>query len=208
MIPLVVDPAGKRVLVFGGGSVAARKAAYFAEEADVTVVSRSFAKPLLTLPVTRLTRDVTEATDADLGELMEGVFAVIAALPDKGQNDRIGAICRKKGILFNNANGTPGDLILPAVSSGSHYTIAITTHGRSPAVSRFIREHIDERFRMLDEMIALQQILRRDLKRTSVSQEQRSAILREVIRDAGIWDALARSVQEAEMMARRKYLHG
>lgn len=208
MIPLVVDPAGKRILVFGGGSVAARKAAYFAGKADVIVVSRSFAKPFLALPVTRLTRDVQEVTDAELEGFMEGMFAVIAALPDKGQNDRIGAICRKKGILFNNADGTAGDLILPAVSSGSYYTIAVTTHGRSPAVSRFIREHIDEQFRMLDQMIALQETLRRDLKQTSLSQEQRSAILMNVMRDAGIWEALAHSVQEAEMMARRKYLHG
>lgn len=208
MIPLVVDHTGKRVLVFGGGSVAARKVAYFAGEADVTVVSRSYGKSLAALPVTRLIRDVKEATDAELAGLMEGAFAVIAALPDKDQNDRIGAICRQKGILFNNADGSPGDLIIPSVSSGRYYTIAVTTHGRSPAVCRFIREHIDQRFRMLDEMIALQQTLRRDMKRGGVPQEQRSLILRKVIQDIEIWETLERSAQEAELMARRKYLHG
>ena len=42
MIPLVLDLAEKRVVVFGGGAVGLRKAKYFKDEADVKVVSREF----------------------------------------------------------------------------------------------------------------------------------------------------------------------
>jgi precorrin-2 dehydrogenase/sirohydrochlorin ferrochelatase len=40
MIPLFVDCAGKRIVIFGGGDVASRKAAFFSGEAEVLVVSR------------------------------------------------------------------------------------------------------------------------------------------------------------------------
>lgn len=43
MIPLAHDFAGETVLVFGGGPVGARKARRFSREADVVVVSPSFA---------------------------------------------------------------------------------------------------------------------------------------------------------------------
>ena len=43
MIPLMIDLAGKKVVIFGGGEVGARKARFFAPEAEVTVISRSFS---------------------------------------------------------------------------------------------------------------------------------------------------------------------
>ena len=49
MIPLFIDCSGRRVVIFGGGAVAARKAAYFVQEARVLVVSRSFVQKLETL---------------------------------------------------------------------------------------------------------------------------------------------------------------
>ncbi len=46
MIPLLVDLSARCVLICGGGEVAARKAAFFLPEAEVTVVSRSFSSTL------------------------------------------------------------------------------------------------------------------------------------------------------------------
>ena len=53
MIPLFVDCSGKRIVIFGGGEVASRKAAYFSGQADVLVVSRSFSHKMSILPVER-----------------------------------------------------------------------------------------------------------------------------------------------------------
>ena len=208
MIPLFADLRGKRVVICGGGRVAVRKAAFFAGEADVCVVSRSHAREMETLPVKRSVLDVSKSADGELGEVIDGAFIVVSALPDKAQNDRIGELCRQKGILFNNADGSSGDLIVPSVSSGEQYTVAFSTHGKSPAVSRFIREYIDRSFALLDPMIALQDALRTELKRTVPSQERRQEILRQVVCDPEVWDALSRSGEEGEAVARRKHLHG
>lgn len=208
MIPLFVDLSGKRVVIFGGGTVAARKAIYFLQEADVWVVSRSFSRQLMALPARRIILDVTATTDTRLSEIISGAFIVVAALSDKSLNDHIGDLCKRNGILFNNADGKMGDLIIPSVSSGKRYTIAITTLGKSPAVSRFIRENLDERFVLLDSMIELQDNLRTDLKKIRPSQTERRSILGKVIRDPEVWDALSRSQKEGEKTAREKYLHG
>ncbi len=63
MIPLFVDCSGKRIVIFGGGEVASRKAAYFSGEADVLVVSRSFSHKMSILPVKRRMLDVGRVSD-------------------------------------------------------------------------------------------------------------------------------------------------
>lgn len=207
MIPLFVDLNTKRIVIFGGGVVAARKAAYFAHEADVRVVSRSFSKRVTALPVKRTEMDVARASDTDLEDLLQESFIGIAALSDREQNNRIGIICQRLGILFNNADGERGDLIIPSILCGKYYTIAVSTGGKSPAVSRFIREHLGTKFSGMDEMIALQERLRLQLKSVEPSQKKRRQILWEVLHDPGVWEALSRSRREAEGIVKLRYLH-
>ena len=61
MIPLFVDCSARRIVIFGGGTVAARKAAYFSGHAEVTVVSRSFVPAFDELTITRQERDLAAA---------------------------------------------------------------------------------------------------------------------------------------------------
>ena len=207
MIPLFVDLRAKHVVIFGGGDVAGRKAAYFAHEADVVVFSRSFSKKITALPVKRVKIDLADVSDKGLHDIVKDADICIAALSDSGQNNRIGRICKRRKILFNNADGEPGDLIIPSVINGKHYRIAVSTGGKSPAVSRFIREHLETRFSTMDAMITLQEQLRKRLKNMEPSQIRRSEILKEVLEDHDVWDALSRSHKEAEQLVSRRYLH-
>jgi len=207
MIPLFVDCSQRRIVIFGGGDVAARKAAYFAGVAEVTVVSRSFQQKILDLPVFHKECDVSTESDESLEAMLEWAFLVIGALSDTAQNNRIGRLCRKRGILFNNADGEPGDVIIPSVTGGINYTLAISTHGSSPAISRFIREHLEQNFPALDQMIALQQRLRTELKRTEPDQVKRNAILWEVLNDSSVWKALSADNEEAWKLVKKRYLH-
>ena len=164
MIPLFVECTGKQVVVFGGGEVAARKAGYFAKEAEVLMVSRTFSPASRALPVQIQTLDTRAATDAELDLIIAPAFLVIGALSDRAENDRIGALCREHGVLFNSADGMPGDVVIPAMTMGAHYTIAISTASESPAVSRFLRQEIERKYPALDAMIVLQHRLRETLR--------------------------------------------
>jgi len=208
MIPLFVDCSGRRIVIFGGGNVAARKAGYFSGKSHVTVVSRSFVSAFDGLQFTRVELDLDTTSDLKLLALTKDAFLVIAAISDPELNNRIGRLCKARGILFNNADGEPGDVVLPAVTGGEHYTVAISTSGASPAISRFIREQIEDEFPALDAMIVLQNRLRKELKENEPDQARRNAILRNVLEDHSIWEALLTDSEAAWRDVERRYLHG
>jgi precorrin-2 dehydrogenase/sirohydrochlorin ferrochelatase len=207
MIPLFVDCSGRRIVIFGGGAVAARKAAYFAGQAPVLVVSRSFSEKIADLPVEHKTRDVRDEPDRAVEDLVAGAFLVIGALSDPVQNNRIGKICSRAGILYNNADGDAGDVRLPAISRAEHYTLAISTDGSSPAVSRYIREYLELELPALDAMIVLQERLRKKLRNLEPDQARRMAVLREVLDDPSIWKHLESDPDTAWELVSRRYLH-
>jgi precorrin-2 dehydrogenase/sirohydrochlorin ferrochelatase len=207
MIPLFVDCSGKRIVIFGGGEVASRKAAYFSGEADVLVVSRSFSHKMSILPVERKMLETGRVSDEMLNGIIDRAFLVIGALSDPVQNNRIKNLCMAREILFNNADGEAGNVIIPSVTRGDNYLLAISTKGNSPAVSRFIREHLETHFPALDDMIALQRELRAQLKHTEPSQSRRNAILWEVLNDRELWKTLKNDPARARQQVKEKYLH-
>lgn len=207
MIPLFIDCTGRRIVIFGGGAVAARKAMYFAQEASVLVVSRSFVQKMETLQVEKTLMEIGDASDATITRLIRNAFLVIAALSDPDQNNRIGRLCRKRGILFNNADGETGDVVLPAITRGKQYTLAISTGGSSPAISRYIREHIEQELPELDAMILIQHRLRQELKRTEPDQARRTAILHRALDDKSVWNLLKTDPDKAWEKVTARYLH-
>jgi precorrin-2 dehydrogenase/sirohydrochlorin ferrochelatase len=208
MIPLFVDCSDKLVVIFGGGNVAARKAAYFSGRSRLTVVSRSFVPEFNSVECTRVELDLDSISDLKLLDLIRYAFLVISAVSDPAVNNRIGRLCTAMQILFNNADGETGDVMLPAVTSGDNYTIAISTKGASPAVSRFIREQIEDEFPALDAMIALQERLRKELKEKEPDQAKRNSVLRNVLEDHTIWEKLVTDRDAAWQDVQRRYLHG
>ncbi len=207
MIPLFIDFTGRRVVIFGGGDVAARKAAYFSGKGDVVVASRSFVPAFDDLKITRKDLDIVTESGRSLAAILTGSFLVIAATSDPVVNNRIGKLCRATGILFNNAHGETGDVIMPAVTRGENYTIAVSTGGNSPAVSRYIREKIEENFPELDDMIALQIRLREVLRVQEPDQKKRSAIIAKVLRDPTVWAALEAKRSDVWEDIRTRYLN-
>lgn len=206
MIPLFVDCNDRSIVIFGGGEVAARKAAYFSGKARITVVSRSFVPAFDALKVTRQDLDLVTATGRNLANVLTGAFLVIAATSDPEVNNRIGRLCKATGILFNNADGDIGDVIIPAVAVGENYVIAVSTGGNSPAVSRYLREKIEEDFPALDDMIALQNRLREVLKASEPDQKKRAHVLAKVLHDPTVWAALESKRPDVWDDVRARYL--
>ena len=207
MIPLFVDCSGKRIVIFGGGEVATRKAEYFSSEAEVLVVSRSFSHKMSLLPVERQMMDAARVSDEVLEGIIDGAFLVIGAFSDADQNNRIKDLSTAQGILFNNADGKPGDVIIPSVTGGKNYVLAISTKGSSPAVARFIREYLETQLPSLDEMVAFQSDLRAQLKESEPSVSRRNAILREVLHDPMVWKTLVRDISRTRQYVQEKYLN-
>ena len=203
----MLDLTGRRVLIFGGGDVGARKAAYFEHEAVVTVISRSFSPRLDGLAVRRHETDLASLPDDAIGELLDGAFLAIAATPDPALNNRIGRLCASAGVLFNNAAGKPGDVIIPSVVRGRNYLIAISTGGKSPAVSRYLRMRLESEYADLDRMIDLQEEMRSILRETEPVQAERSRTLWKILLDDEIRELLGLDYGRARELAITRYLH-
>ncbi len=143
--PVFVDLTGQRVVVVGGGKVAERKIEMLIESgADVTVVS-----PEVTGLVARWSdagRITLERRPYHHGDLHTARLAY-AATSDPGVNLEVRAEARAEGIWLN-AIDQPDlcDFITPAIVRRGNLTIAISTNGRCPALSKQIREELEQRF--------------------------------------------------------------
>jgi len=206
MIPLMIDLRDRRVVIYGGGNVAARKAAYFTGSATVIVVSRSFSRALDEMKIKRKRMDLSKVPDTEIKSFIRGAFLVIAATSDHSVNDRIGSLCRQEDIPFNNAYGTPGDVLLPATLQGENFLVAVTTYGKSPAFSRYLRSKLEVRKKDYDQMITLQERLRSVLKERIPTQRKREEILRNMVSDQQVWETLSQGIDSTWMLIERKYL--
>ncbi|PSP76324.1 hypothetical protein BRC86_01590 [Halobacteriales archaeon QS_3_64_16] len=105
VIPLFCDLAGKRVVIFGGGRVALRKARRFAPEADLSVHAPELEAGFEKLPC-EVVRERVDAGRAH--ELLDGAFLAVVATDDADINDQFTSIAREKGCLVNRTD-RPGD---------------------------------------------------------------------------------------------------
>lgn len=196
-LPLFVDFSCRKVVVFGGGAVGERKSKYFAP-ADIIVVSPRFTECLEAMGREGLIRLERRAVKKeDIEPLIEGAFLVVAATGDKALNDEIASIAGARGILVNNATGvTP--VVVPSIIKKGDLIIAIVTGGRSPAVSKYVRLRLEASLgEDLEKMVELQERLREHLKMSVGSQKRREEILRAILEDPEVWDALKESQDKA-----------
>ncbi|MFB6142992.1 MAG: bifunctional precorrin-2 dehydrogenase/sirohydrochlorin ferrochelatase [Halorientalis sp.] len=203
MIPLVHDFAGERVLVFGGGPVGARKARRFAREADVVVVSPAFADAdfggaarVRAAPDAGAVRAWVERADPAL---------VVAATDDEAVNDAAVAAARDAGALANRADDHgergPGEVVVPATVRDDPVVVAVSTGGRSPALSRHLRETVAEAVEGAGEMARLTGELREDLQARDVPPAARREAVRAVVRSGEVWKHLDRGRTKARQVA-------
>ncbi len=192
MIPLLHDFTDATVLVFGGGSVGARKARRFAREATVVVVSPDFAD-----------RDFG---DADLVRAAPDPDAVptwlerhepalvVAATDDEAVNQAVADAARDRGVLCNRADRAgardPDSVVVPATVEEPPVTVAIATGGTAPALSKYLRQDLEDHLAGAGEMATLVGDLRAELKARGVPPERRRAIVTDVVNASGIWTAL------------------
>jgi len=180
MLPLMIDCTQKKVVIIGGGSVAARKAAYLSD-ADVIMYSTTF-HPDVPAYVTRVSCTIAPDRDAILN-IIRDAFLVIVAMSDPALNTFIVNIARDEKILCNCADGESGDVIIPAQIKKGEIIIAVSSGGTSPALSQFLRIHLEEMFPELEQIAAFLAVLKLELKQSISEQKKRSIILHEALRD-------------------------
>ncbi len=200
-LPLMLNLKDKEVVVFGGGEVGERKAKLFCEHASVTVVSREFTPLLNSLKGKIKLVKVKDVSEKEIPQYLKDAFIAIPATNDAALNEKIAKLASKSGKLVNRVDDL-GDIIVPSVIERGDIVIGISTFGKSPALSRFIRERIEEvitpEFALMSR---LQNELREKLKSCVEDQKKRKEILWNIINDDDVWEALRESYDKAYMIA-------
>lgn len=145
-VQLLLD--GARVLVVGGGAVAARKAGGLsAAGAKITVVAPAIAPEVEALPV-RVERRAYRAGEA------AGYRLVVTATDDPSVNARVAADAEAANVFVNSADDPANcTFTLPAIARRGPVTVAVATDGSTPLLAQALRD----RFAALldDEVLAL-----------------------------------------------------
>ena len=168
MYPAFLRLTDRRVLLVGGGLVAAGKLHGLLQEgARVTVVAPEIG-PELDVPGVSLHHRAFEEADLD------GAWYVVAAAPPDVNRRVLEAAERRR--VFVNAVDDPSHATAYAggVVRRSGVTIAISTDGRAPALAGLLREALDAWLPAdLDEWMSVADDMRRIWKREGVPMEQR-----------------------------------
>ncbi|HWQ49082.1 MAG TPA: bifunctional precorrin-2 dehydrogenase/sirohydrochlorin ferrochelatase [Methanosarcina sp.] len=200
-LPLMLDLSGRKIVIFGGGSVGERKAELFCGCAGTVVVSLDFSERLQELEASgqvRLSRlDLTTAPDSELREIISGAFLVIPATSSSELNRKITAIARESDILINQVDAL-GSVVIPSVIKRGDLVIGISTLGHSPAVSKYTRKQIENVITpAYSDMIRLQDELRSYLKLHVKEQKKRKALLWKVLESENVWKGFSDSYENA-----------
>jgi uroporphyrin-III C-methyltransferase/precorrin-2 dehydrogenase/sirohydrochlorin ferrochelatase len=137
LFPIFLKLSGRRVLVVGGGVVAAGKIdALRSAGAEVTVVAPAMC-PAIRESGVRMIERPFEPSDLDTAWLV-----VAAATPEV--NRAVAAVASERR-LFVNAVDDPANAsaYLGGVVRRDGVTIAISTNGRAPALAGLLREGLD-----------------------------------------------------------------
>ncbi|GAA0528152.1 precorrin-2 dehydrogenase / sirohydrochlorin ferrochelatase [Halorubrum aquaticum] len=198
MIPLYHDLSDETVLVVGGGAVGRRKALNFAEEARVVVVSPAFDDELCEAAAAPSSIELVRALpDTEtIPEWIDRVSPalVVAATDDRAVNAAAEAAALEAGLLVNRTDVSggrdPGSVVVPATVADGPVRVAISTGGRSPALSKTLRERIGSEIEGAGAMAELTGTLREELSEAGVDPSTRREAIRRVVRSEGVWKGL------------------
>jgi precorrin-2 dehydrogenase/sirohydrochlorin ferrochelatase len=207
VIPLAHDFTDETVLIFGGGSVGARKARHFAVEADVLVLSPAFveadfgdAERIVAAPEPDAIEDWIARSDPAL---------VVVATDDPAVNDAAAAAAREHGALVNRADRSAAgsadgdetdatdadprpydDVAVPATVREDPVVVSVSTGGTSPALARELRRRVEAEIEGAGEMAAVTGELRERLRAEDVDPAARREAVRAVARSPRVWKGL------------------
>lgn len=146
--PLFINLENKKVLVIGGGKVAAKKIEKILEYgADITVVTENVVEEkLLQLENVKIENNQKIENDkAKIEKLVKGYFLVIAATDNEELNENIANVCDSNGMLINNVSSKiKMNAMFGGIVKNSEFQIAISTSGKNCKRSRAMKSEIQK----------------------------------------------------------------
>lgn len=141
--PIMIDIENKPCLIIGGGKVAYRKVNELLRyNAKINLISKGINEDVQKLIDEKKINYLGKAYNS---ALLEKACLVIAATNDKELNKKVIEDCDKMNILVNSVDSPKeSSFIQPSKIRKGDITISVSTGGKSPILSKIIRDKVDE----------------------------------------------------------------
>ncbi|MGC8645140.1 MAG: precorrin-2 dehydrogenase/sirohydrochlorin ferrochelatase family protein [Thermoplasmata archaeon] len=140
-IPVMLNVTDKKLLIVGGGRAAALKLQSLASKfEEITVVSERFDPLFDGSDVKKVVRRID--SPQSVAELIDRETIVVIASDDLSLNEKLREYCKMKGVLFNSVDRIDSPFIFPAAFTSNGVTVSVSTEGRSPSLSRFLKRQL------------------------------------------------------------------
>jgi precorrin-2 dehydrogenase/sirohydrochlorin ferrochelatase len=143
LYPIFLKTAQLRVLIVGGGNVAAEKLSFLTKsspDAQVTMVAPYFRDITLSLAEEY---DVTLIREPYADSYLKGQHLVIATTDDPEVNRKVYDDCRQLDKLVNVADNPPYcDFYMGGIVTKGNVKVAISTNGKSPTTAKRLRQFL------------------------------------------------------------------
>jgi precorrin-2 dehydrogenase/sirohydrochlorin ferrochelatase len=182
MFPIVLNLRGKKVVVFGGGSVAGRRVKKLLEAgAKVKIVAKEFSEAITRVDSPNLELIEGDLERMDIRRIIEESDLIFISTDKKYLNDKIEEEAKKLNKWVNRADKI-GDFIIPANLKVGDIHISISTQGKSPAFTKALKRRLKRVITQEDIMLVeLQEFARKILKEKVEDQRLRKEILEEIL---------------------------
>lgn len=173
--PFFVDLEEKRIVIIGGGKVAAGKAERLqAFTSNIVVIAKETE-----IDFVKVIRKAYAKEDLLKGDI------IIAATGDPDTDQCIAEEAKKLGKAVNVASDPKlGNFYMPAVIKRGDVVIGVSTDGTSPVLARYIKEEIESHLSEQTQIISSQMAKLRDILREKFSdREDRKKISEGVLRE-------------------------
>ena len=202
LYPAMLDLKEKKCVVIGGGKVALRKVKTLLNSfAKVKIISPSICSEMAEMAKHHNTKNYLEW----LQKVYEkkdlcGAFMVFACTDDSSINTTISRDARSKGLMINCVNPPEeSNFIVPASVNNGDLTISISTGGASPALSKKLKEKIQQEFVSgWDKYIELLKYCRQEIKNQVNDENRRKDIYYEILENDYIFEE-AKKIDDYEI---------
>ena len=181
----------KKIIIVGGGNEAQKRInSLLKQECDIVIIADSVNSQINKLAKTKKIKIIKQkVVDTKFISKLKPNL-VITTTNDRKLNQKIINSAKKKGIIvYSSDNPEDSDFSNPAIINFENIIqVAIFTGGRSPAMSKKIKEKSEKVLKKIITkediaQIKIQKIARKMAKETILTHEQRRKCLRSIISD-------------------------
>ncbi|MBR6014035.1 MAG: bifunctional precorrin-2 dehydrogenase/sirohydrochlorin ferrochelatase [Selenomonadaceae bacterium] len=186
--PINLNVENKKCVVVGGGKIALEKILGLIEAgAKIEVIAPKFCEEVEELAAQKKINLIREKYSAE--KISDGII-LIAATNDFKLNQKILSDGREKNFLVNIVDSFDGDFTVPSRIRRGDFLLAISTGGKSPGFSRFVRQMLEKDFdENFAEGVKIISKYRQDVKKILPTFEERIKFWREVLTEE-VWEML------------------